>query len=406
MIPLVISYPKNYKYNCVSQHNHYFEFVNMKKSYGRLAAKLGASAYGAYSKYRKRRGSRNSRPKSVPSTRRSTRLRSRRSRTRTRTKTKRKSETTSNPALFSALYKSTGRKLSSNVYCRKLVRDNVRSSVTGMSSCTPWGGVSGAQFLSQQNLDVTSVINCPLHLIELTGSPNAVGPTGAITYPDISWQLKFSLPTDLGLASFTKLGTNFTLKTYDQPFGTSIVDQFPHNRDLLDYINADFMFYCPTNASTRVSIDFIQLLRDDLHPTTANMSTFATSFWQSMIKRYMYSPLSILDSTHGRHFRTLKRLSFYMDPKETTEAGNAVTKRVKIFHRFNRKVTYAWQDADRVAMEADDSPVNIGSNQTQPEPKARIYMMIRAQAQTDTVNINTKHPSYDIQYRQKHSTLS
>lgn len=380
------------------------------KRYSKLvrgAFKIGSAAAAGIRK-RRRAASRGIKPKSRPSRRLRTAKRSR-SGSRTVTKRKRNSESTTNAALFSAKYVSTGKRLKSSVYNNKLVSSNKSSLVSGFTHVSAWGGVLGAIGLKNTSTTIsTGQLIAPLHIFDMTASIN--DNMGSIQVPQIGYELRFSDPTDAAVCQFVPLvpstGGTMALERYDSKYDT-ITNQYPGTRDLLDYVSADMMFYCPVQNSTRVNVQFVQFKRDELCPEAAFTagSGFATAFWQNYIKRYTYSPLSVLNAKSDKDITILKNINFYMDPKESTEPVNAITKRLKIFHRFNRLCNYNYNSEDKVKMYDDDMTINIAQNETQVVPKARIYMLIRAQARWNATYSSNLHPSYDISYRQKHSQL-
>lgn len=373
-----------------------------------LAAGAVSAARYAYNKYKsRRRPASNKKSRGGPKTSRSLRLRKRNGRSRTRTSTKRRSETSVNSAMFSSLYKSTGRRLRPSVRNHKLVRANQSSLVSGFTYVSPWGGTFGAISLINQQTGATATsatgtLRAPLHIYDITASINEVGTN--ISYPMVGWELNFTNQSDTATAAFAPLTTS--LERYDSAVNNpASSNQYPGSMDLLDYVSTDLLFYCPTTSSTRVDITFVQFTREEVHPT-ATQGIYSTAFWQNMTKRYMYSPLSVLDADMNKTVRVLKRTTFYMDPKESSEPVNTITKRVKLFHRFNRKCVYNYNEQDRVNLATDDMTINIGQNSTQVVPRARIYMIIRAQAQWATAFNTAVHPSYDISYRQKHTGLA
>lgn len=339
-----------------------------------------------------------------PRVRTATKLR--RSVTRTKTvRRKRRSETITNPADLSAIYKSGGKRLKLS----KLVRANKEYGIYQYAAITPYGGSSGSYFLRNfTGPSPSTIFQAPIHLYDLTSCSQVTSTSSLVTAAPCFF-LRFTDNTSASTVSWENLATAWTTISSPNLSAQASTTQawLPGGRDIMEYVNVDLLFYAPSATATRIKVAFVQITEDELHPT--NVATARnTAFWQAQAKRYVRNPLETMDSRWSKYIKVLKQVSFYMDPKETTETVNARVKRVRLFHRFNRICNYNWQHSDTVSMVNQDEQTNLGStNQTRLHPRARIYLMICGQARTNITGEDPQlHPSYDINLKVKHAALS
>jgi len=286
----------------------------------------------------------------------------------------------------------------------KLLSQNLCSNIYAYRNYSTFGGASGSLFLENTSTTATTgTLKPPVFLYEMTSAPNVVN--GSVQLPLIQWIPLFSDPTATSVLSWSNT-QNFTVENSDS--AASIVNTYPLGNDTLRWIQAKLLFYAPSTITSRIQIDVIQFKDTRLVPDTANVSTFACAFWQSALKRFTKNPLEPGDSKYQKYFKTLYSDEFIIDPKETTEAVSTRMREKNIFMRLNRRCTYDWQDSDRMGMLTNsEGPVNTdGSISTQVHPRARIFLMIRAQANNAAAASATIHPSFDIVLRTKHEQFS
>lgn len=267
-----------------------------------------------------------------------------------------------------------------------------------------FAGTQGAVFLDNTSTTTTTgTLSVPVHLYDLTACPNVIN--NVKVDPAIGWFPKFSNPTDTGTLSWT---TGATMQVENITGANSIVDNYPGANDTLDWVSARMLFYAPTQRASRIQVDVVQIKDTRLVPdATTGVSQFATAFWQAMAKRYAYNPLEQGDSRYQKYLKVLDSKTFIMESKESTEAVNTHMKELNLFYRLNRRCTYNWEDQDKMAMLSQEGQYNNDTNmKTQVHPRARIFLMIRAQAGNSTAQTTTLHPTYDIVIRTKHSQMS
>lgn len=285
----------------------------------------------------------------------------------------------------------------------KLLNNNIASTLYGVSAYNQFAGATGTTQL--QNISASSTtgtLNAPCHLWEITSAPNVIN--GTVTNPNVMWTLQFTNPTNTGTVNWI---ANNPLAVYNADNISTSFNTYPMGNDTLDWVKFKSLFYCPTSIPTRVQIDIIQLKDTRLNPDTTNTSAFATAFWQSMIKRFAYSPMESGNTKYSKYLTVLHSQSFIMHPKETTENVSTTYKEVQIFKRMNRRCTYDWQDQDSMTLLGQETQQNSPALlSTQVHPRARVYIMVRAQANNATAFDASKMPSYDFTLNMKHSQFS
>ena len=164
----------------------------------------------------------------------------------------------------------------------------------------------------------------------------------------------------------------------------------------------------PTERGTQFAIDLIQL-HEEMVPG-ADQTALNAQFWQAMIKQYSYSPLSDgLDKNLSKYIKFISSEKFNMDAPESSEDHMiSRTKTVKFYYNLNRTLNFNWGiNADKQKMEAPDLIFNIAANRfsTHVEPKARVYMMVRAVCEKGLAASQTIHPSYDMVMKLYHKSI-
>lgn len=320
-------------------------------------------------------------------------------------KTRRNTKETDQPAAeYSKQTVSLGLNKPYQAPMSKFVKDNIVKTVLSYRSYSQFGGITGNIGLLNVSPTVsTGPFQVPMNLWELNASPNVVN--GTISYPTIRWAPVFSTPLSSATLSWTNDGT---LALEDTDNATSYVQNMPSGSSHLNWIKAKLLFYAPTSIPCRYQIDIVQFKDTRLVPdATTGVSSFARSFYQAMTKRFAFSPLEDGDTKYQKYMKVLYTNSFILNPKESTESVNTIFRQVDIFLRLNRRCTYDWEVQDGVGMLAQEGPQNYGeNNKTSVHPRARIFMIIRAQANNSTAYSATVHPSYEMVLKTCHSQLN
>lgn len=332
-----------------------------------------------------------------------TKYKSRRRTGGTITRRKNQKETDVPGAEFTRQTVSLGLNKPREVSANKYVKDNISKTIYSYRTYSQFGGLTGnIGLLNVSPTTSTGPFYVPMNLWELTSAPNVVN--GTITYPAIRWSPYFSTPLSSGTLSWQQDGT-MAIENSDNP--ASYVQNMPSGSSHLNWIKAKMLFYAPTTLPCRYQIDIVQFKDSRLVPDPNNVSDFARSFYQAMIKRFAYSPLEDGDVKYQKYLKVLYTNSFILNPKESTESVNTILRQVDIFLRLNRRCTYDWEATDGMNVLTLDGQVNVGqNNKTQVHPRARIFMIIRAQSRNDVAYSATIHPSYELVLKTAHSQLN
>lgn len=372
---------------------------------GHTALKLAAAVAGAaIGMGRRRTGSTITKKTASVRTRRAVK---RRSGSRTVTRRRRTKETDAPAGEYTRQTVARGAKPQHTLRAAwKLLGQNIQSSVYGYRNYGQFAGTTGAiQLLNTSPTALTGPFVVPMHLWEVTCAPNYIG--GALSVPTHMWTPVFSAPS-----GGTTMTWNNTVGVMPTPIlsleGADVNNAdpsgYPQAGDTLEWIQAKMVFYCPTALPCRYQIDVVQLKDTRLVPDGTATTPFRTAFWQAAVKRFAYNPLEGGDTKYQKYFKTLYSQTFILNPKETTESVNTIFREVNLFMRLNRRTTYSWEDTDIMNTLGVDGQFNSdGTFKTNVHPRARIFLMIRAQANNAVAFTSTLMPSYDLVMRVKHS---
>jgi len=292
----------------------------------------------------------------------------------------------------------------------RFVRGNISRTVFGMHEVSAFGGVSGKQFLTHTQTVAGQPIVAPLHLYDLTGVVNSVD--GAITTPNTGWFLKFSSELPSAEAAFAELGINKDLKIEASPNQTTIVQNYPGPSSIMRWAQARMIFYAPTSVPSKIRVQFVQFIDEELCPATTipadkTLTARASAWYQSYMKSQMFSPIETTQSLAFKGIKVLHSEVFIMNPKSSDEQTSTHYKQLDIFKWMNRKCNYLWNQTTGTNLQNDDPSQNTGENQTSVHPRARIFLLITGQSgKTTTGDSVTVNPSYDLVIRTQHEQLN
>lgn len=249
----------------------------------------------------------------------------------------------------------------------------------------------------------------PCHLFDLTSTMNIQGSSITNSMPWVA--PRFSNANDTGVLAWDKRvaseGQNWALT---QSARTNLAgDSYPGAECTLDWVQAKILCYCPSALVCKWTIQIVQFKDMRIVPDET-VTPFTTAFWQSVVKAYAFSPLESGSVNYRKYMRVLHSQSFIIEPKEDSEVGQLNHYRqINLFKRFGRNCRYDWGQSDPMNMNIEETQVNVGNqNLNTVHPRARIYLMIRAQSQnvaTGSFDIS-RHPSYDIVLRKKQTQLA
>lgn len=270
----------------------------------------------------------------------------------------------------------------------------------------------------QNTQNGVGVVQLPILLFDVTSWFNNLA--GAVTYSQPVWYMSM---TNLGVVSWNNVVAPWVLEDTQSP--SSSTGTVPNQSDLLKWVSLKFNCYGATARPTKYSIDLISLKEDYLHPdqcngaapttnSTTNVSygTEQSTFWQSIVKPFVYNPIVVGNYKAGGKMKTYFHKEFILEEKLSTEPSveqfTGHFKQVNIFMNMNRIQRYSWNTngyQSATAQQTGGIMVDIANPTCLVAPKARLYVMVRATSTLGTVIDPTKHPSLDWVLRAKHENV-
>lgn len=278
----------------------------------------------------------------------------------------------------------------------------VNAANTGQGYYKLWASnVAGLRDLPCKVFDVTSIIN------RVDGTLTAAAP-GYEPKVNPDGSIQFVSQPCVDSAGTTINPGTWQLEATTAPIG-GVPDNVPGTKSILDWLDIRLRLYGHMTGQCKWSIQLVQFAdhanAPEYNPSTPNASR--TGLWQHLIKPYVYSSIFTTSSNQEGKMKVLRSWNYILQP-----GTNEATKQfrdVKLFLRMNRRQNYAWADADALGssdalMNDDDFAVTAGQGRTTVTPRARIYLLIRASAQTPAAAYDhIMHPSMDLIVRAKHT---
>lgn len=300
-----------------------------------------------------------------------------------------------------------GRKVKKNLKgAWKHIKNNLNESRQSIRSYVEFGSSNGFNFLQNVAASAADPWTPPMILYDLTSCRNVVG--GVVTDYNPCWKPEFSNYGAAGNLTWVQPATSGNWLPEDTPAASTTAASYPQDKSVLDWVSAKLLFYSPFNIPTRISVQIVQFTDRRFCPgeSTGAADPLVNAFYQGLIKKYSYSPLEEGNSNLKKWMKVLYSKDFIMEPKDTDEQVPAQYKQLDIFNRMNRVCKYDWNQNDAMNVMSVDTQVNNSRNLNVVEPKARIYLMIRAQSKLNSVISNAVHPSFDIVLRTKHTQFN
>lgn len=186
---------------------------------------------------------------------------------------------------------------------------------------------------------------------------------------------------------------------------------------IIKYFNIKMNLFGCTNRVTKWHISLVQLKDDDLDPwvaaSTPMLGNKYSGFWQSLVKPYMYNPISDQGTGWNKDLRILKSWIFIQNPQNSTDQDPAPA--VKEFRCFIKKnMLCKWDnyfnDEENGAAEVADNGGYVVNRNAQMNAylpcRKRIFLMIRAmnlaEDSTDSISLT---PSFDFNIKTCHVTV-
>lgn len=271
----------------------------------------------------------------------------------------------------------------------------------------------------------------PVYAVDLTSTRNWVNGAATDANPVFSLQKKHGAAGVGGFYKWVQVAgvdytgaTAATWQTEYSPHRTNTQLAYPNDNSVLKWVSIQMVLYGMKNYPTKYTIevcqfheDFVPIIQQDTDITDGTYG----EYWDNMTKRYTFSPLAQLvkgTASSHKNMKVIRRYNVLIDP--TANFENDPTphcKTFKIFLEMNRRCSYDWklantqpQTMDTIASNQDydtqDYKQEDNENQTTVDPKARIFLLIRASnynIQNDPATVSTTNsPSFDMKIRTKH----
>lgn len=333
----------------------------------------------------------------------------------------------------------------------KLLRSELSPAVIRFQGVNVFSGTQGYFKLWNQKSATTNLVyTLPVHLYDITSTINqAVGivrTTNPGFYPAID---QGAIPDQMQwvpIRGSTIAGNDNSATTWDWEKkatrgGTAAANTlYEEEKGLLDWVDIRLILYSMSATATKFEIALVQFEDEMYCPGGRNPSMAiindascgpsykvlvqepdAINWWQEFMRPWCYSPI-MPSNTHYKGIKFLKREQFMIHPKDTTngDTNTPSCMEYRMFYNANRLCRYNWlDDSAPVAIETlqndgwRDQTLDI-NNRAFVHPKARIYLMIRANCLAETASDTPKSPedaatanaaSYDMIIRARHTLM-
>lgn len=289
--------------------------------------------------------------------------------------------------------RQSGRRLRfTSQFTRKYVRKQSETQKFAFGQISQFGGLTGPLVFPNWQTGPGTLKYAPCTIMDLSSVPNTIGNT--LTTPQTTWNIQFQTETAGGLVTFEPATSGWQLTSTNTSGNTNApLAWTARKQDFLKWANIKFLFYTPLTIPTKVSIQIVQFKDPRLLPSgttfggSTEISSYlpATAFWQNYLKDYMYNPIAPSTGVDMRRWmKVIHSDTFILNPKDTDETANTRYKVHKIFKNFNRFQRYDWDSNDTVNLDTNEIPVRSGDNDVTVNPRARIYLIVRAMAVEQT----------------------
>jgi hypothetical protein len=307
----------------------------------------------------------------------------------------------------------------------KILRATIQTVVCRMTNCNQYDNVASATTLpgslALANWQINGAGNTavPLVMFDVTSWINNI--QGTLTYSTPGFNLNFD-PS--GNVVFNQIGGAWALEHTSAPAASS--GTAPNASDLLKSVQLRMLFYGATAKPTKFSIDLVSIKDDYLHPDSANVAQSAAQsadginlqsdrnlFWQTQVRPYIFSPLVLGDPINAKgKMKVHKHTEFLLQEKLTNEPTSFSGHMHQLMYNLHldRIQKYDWNDPSFQTPNALENAYltpNIALPTTTVSPRARLYVMIRAQSTFNTSGSldPSKNPSFDIIMRGVHQNV-
>lgn len=253
----------------------------------------------------------------------------------------------------------------------------------------------GVYFLSQYTDTANNARRLPMVYWDLTSTPNHVN--GTISNPNPMYQIYKStaVATDGNIGWSGIIGKDMggnpssTWQVEQTENSSSNAASYPGANSVLQWVSIELELWGQQQFHTKYTIELCQI-DDEVTPDPQAALTGTGGqyemFWDNHMKSYTYSPLysGAVHGLKGKKMKVWKRYNVDIDPTTTIESNaDPHCKTFRMFFRLNRRCTYDWRKAggngQTVAeFDAAHQPTEVNTNELTVDPKARVYLIIRA----------------------------
>lgn len=326
---------------------------------------------------------------------------------------------------------SHGRKRPRRMIMNKLLNTHLSNVTYAISNFGPaYRGVGNVTLEHAQTANGAETA-LPLHLWEMTGAIQSngvamvapvifykLGLTSETAAAGVVWRgaLNGANPVDQitttnPVRAVAGSDSNYTPQRIftDSTFDLTQAQSGPGARGFLGSVGFKLLLNSPQTKGCTFVIQMVQLHENVVPGATPTVET--TSFWQAMTKPYAYSPLADgLHEKHRKYIKILKSTTVHLDAPESVEDHViSRTKLLRLYFNMNRALNFKWgiatatQNMENNTLITDMSALEFV---THVEPKARVFLMIRAQAEQALAYDALTHPSYDIVMKTYHKRIA
>lgn len=313
-----------------------------------------------------------------------------------------------------------GRKMTTAQTALKLTRSQLETVIYR------WNGVKA--FKDYGNYWLTNRVvtagrrDLPLYMFDLTSlysnGGSSANPFVQLTQVVASGAMSFDTRSGL-LPGGSSAGSTLTWEVEKSPNAAALNPSY--SKAMIKSANIKMNCWGAKSKATEYIIQLVQFTDDELVPShegfaavpATAITTKRTDFYQSLIKKLTFNPISSTGGTFNKRMKVLKSQSFIIQPNSTDDGdADPQVRTVSMYVAMNRVMNYT-ESATNLTTDVitnDDSDYAVqGSPSFKPQarPKARVYLMIRASNYgIDTSETNIDTPSFDLSIRCTHQVTA
>lgn len=265
----------------------------------------------------------------------------------------------------------------------------------------------------------------PLYFFDITsfarnnaGNSSVASPGFTIGSQEVAASRRVDLANVFGTAANgTTISTEWQVE--HTPTTQNDVDMYKGYESVLKWVSIRLLCYGTTTMPTKWSVSLVQFpdteydffFQNEVSAPPASYSQSGVALLDYLMAGYDFNPIQTSDSMFRSKIRFLMNQNFILNTPAINE-GTTIPhmKEIDIFRKFDRNQRYDWRLRDLTTFNQEQTAAfapQINEVQNQVHPRARIYLMIRAQSRYSTAagppvfNIQN-NPSFDMQIRVQH----